>query len=422
MRRNHVPSTSWRAVLFLSLSFVCAGTVRGDWNWSGWRGLSQNGHSAETGLPVEWDDGSVTWKTPLKGEGQSSPVIWGEWIFLTSAVDKGAQRVVMCLDRNDGQILWEKVAWTGTPERSHGLNGWASATCVTDGEHVYAFFGKGRIHCYTLKGNHVWSKDLGPFVSPWGTAACPVLVGNLIIQNCDADADAYIVGLDKKTGKQIWKTKRDDARGWSSPILVNAAGRDEVVVNGDKGVRAYNPKTGKELWFCKGFNGRGSPTVTLSEAGLVHVINGLRGDIYAIKPGGNGDVTGTHMAWHTPRGGGRDLPSPIAVGNYLFGLTKSGILTCYDTQSGKELWKARLEESSSYTSSPIAYQGIAFFTDVKGHTTAVKPGKQFNAVARNELSGVRELFRASPTPSDGQIFLRSNKTLYCIGKRKAAAK
>jgi outer membrane protein assembly factor BamB len=267
--------------------------VEAEGDWPRWRGPQGDGHSRETGLRVEWSKDSVTWKTRLKGEGHSSPVVQGERIFLTTALDEGRQRMVVCLDRNDGRILWEQIAWTGEPEPTHKMTGWAAATCVTDGERVYAFFGRGGLHCYTVDGEHVWSKDLGVFEGPWGTAASPVIVGDLVIQNCDADRDAYIIALDKRTGRVVWKTDREDYRGWSTPVLIQADERDELVLNGHTGVRAYDPETGRELWYCAGFAGRGEPTATPAH-GLLYMVNGLRGNVYAVRPGGNGTVTTTH--------------------------------------------------------------------------------------------------------------------------------
>src|SRR5688572_21450381 len=261
----------------------------GETNWPRWRGPQQNGHSTDTDLPVSWSAENIVWKSQLPGSGQSSPVIWGDRIFLTSALNKGAERIVFCVERSSGKILWQQTAWKGPPEASHVMNGWASATCVTDGEIVVAFFGRGGIHAYTVEGKPLWSHDLGKFEGPWGTSACPIIVDDLVVQNCDADVDANIVAFNKRTGEQVWKTKRRDHRGWSTPIVVNAGTRREIVLNGDEGVQAYDPVTGRDLWFCKGFNGRGEPTVTPAGE-LLCVVNGKSGDFYAVRPGGQGDV------------------------------------------------------------------------------------------------------------------------------------
>jgi hypothetical protein len=409
--------------LFLLIPTLTGTASAADWNWPQWRGPQQDGHTQETGLPTKWDDSSVVWKTPLKGEGQSSPVVWGERVFLTQSRNRGRQRVVLCINRNDGRILWEKIAWTGDPEPTHNMNGHASSTPVTDGKHVYAFFGKGGgLFCYTVDGSLVWNKELGPFKGPWGTAASPMLHGNHVIVNGDADADSFLAAFDKTTGKEIWKVKREDKRGWSSPILVKTNGREEIVINGHSAVRGYDPKTGKELWRVKSFNGRGSPTVTPGNNGLIFVLNGLRGDFYAVKPGGSGDVTETHMAWHTPRGGGRDLPSPIVIGKYVLAINmRNAVITNYDAASGKELYKVRVG-TPQYTATPISYDGLALFLNEGGEALLVKPGPKLNVVSRNRITAGAddEIFRGSIAPSDGQLFLRSTKALYCVGKRKTA--
>ena len=401
---------------------VSASTTQADSNWPAWRGPYANGHSREKGLPERWTEESAAWKTPLKGWGQSSPVIWGDWIFLTTALEKGRRRVVLCVDRKTGKIEWEKVAWTGDPEPSHKMNGWASATCATDGERVYAFFGRGGgLHCYTLEGEHVWSRALGHFESPWGTAACPVLVGDLVIQNCDAEKEARLVALDKKTGKEVWSTRREPLRGWSTPVLIGAGGRKELVLNGHTGVIAYGPDTGEELWFCRCPAGRGTPTVTPAN-GLLYVISGLSGGgFYAIKPGGSGDVTGSHRLWITKRRG-RDTPSPIVIGKTVLIVSlRPDVLTAYDAATGKEKWARRVGSPAS--ASPLSYNGLAFFVLESGETVVVDPASEEKIVARNTIGAADgEIFRASITPSDGQLFIRSNRTLYCIGKRKSGGK
>ncbi len=189
------------ATILLANLLLGPSATRGESNWPQWRGPHQDGHSSETDLPVKWSPENVLWKMQLPGIGQSSPIIWGDRIFLTSALENGKQRLVFCVDRKTGKILWQQTAWKGQPEKSHVMNGWASASCVTDGEIVVAFFGVAGIHAYTLDGKPLWSRDLGKFEGPWGTAACPIIVDNLVIQNCDADTDACLVALDKKTGQ-----------------------------------------------------------------------------------------------------------------------------------------------------------------------------------------------------------------------------
>jgi outer membrane protein assembly factor BamB len=392
---------------------VAAMALGAETNWPRWRGPDGNGHSSETDLPVKWSAENIVWQTTLPGIGQSSPIVWGDRTFLTAALKDGHERLVLCVDRKSGKLLWQQSAWKGEPGPVHRMNGWASASCVTDGQIVVAFFGRGGIHAYDVEGKHLWSRDLGPFAGPWGTSACPILVDDMVVQNGDADENAFIVALDKQTGKDIWRTKRRDHRGWSTPIVVNAGGRREIVVNGHEGVQAYDPASGRELWFCKSFSGRGEPTVTPA-GDLLCVVNGLSGDIYSVRPGGNGDVTATHMPWHTPRRGGRDCPSPIVVGKYIIVCDMGGVVTCYDAEDGHVIWKDRLP--GKFSGSPIAAGGLVYFLNETGKTIVIKPGPALEIVAENDLApGKDEIFRASPTPDDGQFLLRSTSVLYCVG-------
>lgn len=402
----------------LSVAAVLGSTLPGltaDSNWPQYRGPHWDGHAVESGAPTQWDARSVVWKTTLKGRGQSSPVIWGDRIFLTTALENGKQRVVLCVNRKDGKVLWEQVAWTGMPEKTHTMNGWATPTCATDGERVYAFFGRGGLHAYTVEGKPAWSRDLGSFEGPWGTAASPMLVGDVLVVNCDAERDAYLLAVDRKTGKNVWKTPREvpERGGWSTPVLVPAGDKQEIVVNGANATTGYDPASGAVLWTCKSFAGRGEPTATPGH-GLVFMVNGLKGDMYAVRPGGRGNVTSTHMAWHAPRQGGRDQPSPIVVGNYVLVADMTGITTCYAADSGKVYWKERLE--GKFSSSPIAVDGRAYFQNEAGTTYVIEPGPSMKLVGRNKLDApLSEEFRACLTPSAGQMFARSDRVLYCIG-------
>ena len=402
-------------ISIIVLTILTNASLAGQPQWPQWRGPHGTGHSSETGLPVRWDPSAVVWKTPLKGNGQSSPVIWNDRIFLTSALEKGKKRLVMCLSAKDGKILWEKEAWSGKPEPAHKLNGWASSTCVTDGERVYASFGKAGLHCYTVDGEHLWSKELGEFLSKnkRGTAASLVLTDDMVIFNGDSESDPYLFGIDKLSGKTMWKTKRPATEGYSSPIIIDTGKRKEIVLNGHYFVAGYDPKTGDELWKCKSFIGRGEPVPAFAD-GILFVVNGQAKDVYAVRPGGKGDVTKTHMVWHTPRRSGRDQPSPIVVNGFLVVSNIAGLATCYDVTDGKPLWTARISNDKIY-SSPVAAEGKVYFLNEAGETIVLEPGKEKKIVAQNQVTKTdAELFRASPIPYRGHFFLRSQTQLYCV--------
>lgn len=389
--------------------------------WQGWRGPQQNGHSTDTSLPAAWTPDNVRWRAELPGEGQSCPVFVGDRVFLTAAEDDGRKRLLLCLDTKTGEEVWREVVWTGEPEPTHDMNGWASATCATDGSRVYAFFGHGGgLFCYSVDGKKLWNQPLGGFAGPWGTAASPVLVGDLVIQNCDADEDAALAAFHKVTGELIWKTDRENYRGWSTPVLLTVNGRQELILNGHTGVRAYDPGTGKELWYCEGFSGRGSPTVTPA-AGLVHAVCGLRGDTYAVRPGGDGNVTNTHRAWHAPRKTARDLPSPIVLGDQSLVMDMMrATLTSYDIETGRELWRNRVAEAGRVgrmCASPVAWNDTAYFVSESGTTFGISAGATMKLVSENQVnSQPREIFRTSIIPNDGRLYLRSHTALYCIEK------
>lgn len=387
--------------------------------WRGWRGPQQNGHSTDSSLPESWTPEDVKWRVDLPGEGQSCPVFVGDRMFLTAAEDSGRKRLVICLDSTTGKVVWSDVAWTGDPEPTHNMNGWASATCATDGSRVYAFFGHGGgLFCYSVDGKQLWNQNLGAFAGPWGTAASPVLVEDMVIQNCDSDENAYLAAFHKVTGEPIWKTDREDYRGWSTPILLTVNGRQELILNGHTGVRAYDPATGKELWYCEGFSGRGSPTVTPA-GGLVHAVCGLRGDTYAVRPGGDGNVTDTHRVWHSPRKAARDLPSPIVLDEQSFVMDMMrATLTSYDIETGRELWRERVADAGRVgrmCASPVAWNNTAYFVSESGTTFGIGAGRGMKPVSENSVnSSPGEIFRTSIIPHKGKLYLRSNRAIYCI--------
>lgn len=390
-------------------------TVEAAQPWPQWRGPHGDGRVTEETPPLIWSPENIAWKVNTPGVGQSSPVIWDDRIFLTSSEKDGAERLVFALNRRDGKLLWKQTAWTGAPEPSHKMNGWASATCATDGERVYAFFGRGGgLFCYSRDGEKLWDLPLGEFPSPWGTAACPIVVGNLVLQNCDAEGSAKFIGVDKLTGKIIWSTPRENQRGWSTPLIVPFGGKTQAVLNGHTGTRCYDVDTGKELWFCPGFNGRGEPTITPDDAGNFFAVNGLVGDVYAIRNGGHGDVSKTHRLWHTPRKTGRDLPSPAVVGTHLLVMAMKGILTCYDTTNGSIEWDERV--GGNYSASPVVADNKALFVAEDGEVLVIDPVATPHLIRRNIINPAEnEIFRASLAAHNGQWLLRSDRVLYCLG-------
>lgn len=409
----------FRSTLLLTLGLSVSFPAQAEEHWPRFRGPTGRGHSEATEAPLLWNAESVVWKTELKGEGQSSPVNWGDRIFLTGASEDGRERYVFCVRRTDGELLWERTIRSETPETPHQMNGYATPTCATDGETVVAFFGPAGIHAFDLEGEKRWSRDLGAFPGPWGVGASPVIVDGMVIQNCDREGASMLIALNVETGETAWETKREPKPrgGWSTPIVIEWEGKRELVLNGELGVRGYDPESGEELWFCQGFNGRGTPVPDFGD-GRLHVVNGKRGDTYAVRPGGRGDVTETHRLWHTPRRIGRDLPSPAVVDGHLIVISMSGTAACYEAETGRLLWEEKLGVKGQFAASPLVLRGhVLIPNEYGGGTVVIKPGPEFEVVAVNELgTEVDEIFRATLAPIQGQIFARSLSVLYCIGE------
>ncbi len=400
------------AAFALSTGELCA-----DENWSQFRGPNGWGHAETKDVPEKWSASSVAWSTDLKGRGQSSPVIHGGKMFLTGASEDGSDRYVFCLDTKTGKELWSKTIPSSKPDSAHKMNSRATPSCATDGEIVVAFFGPGGMHAFDYDGNPKWSLDLGDFPGSWGTAASPIIVGEVVVQNCDATGPSRLVAIGLKDGKIKWETAREDKPkgGWSTPIVIEYDGKKEIVLNGEFGVRAYDPATGKENWFCKGFTGRGAPMPAFSN-GLLYVVNGKPGDTYCVKPGGSGDVTDTHMVWHAARKGGRDLPSPVVVGDFVFVSSMSGVASCYEAKTGKLLWADRIAEGVEFAAAPLVANGLVYIQAVQGgKTVVIRPGATMDVVAENELGAESdEIFRATLTPVQGHVFARSQSKVYCL--------
>ncbi|MCA9266922.1 MAG: PQQ-binding-like beta-propeller repeat protein [Planctomycetales bacterium] len=407
------------AALYLSRAGIAA---EQDANWPRFGGPLGDFHTSDTALPTEWDAGKIVWRTSLGGFGQSSPVIWNDQIFLTTseqAADGKVARQVMCVNRKDGKIAWKTEVAVGGGETIHKMNSFATGTCATDGQRVVAYFGPGGLHCLDMQGKIQWSLDLVKPTGPFGFGASPIILGDMVIQNCDAEGPSSLIAVNKNTGETIWRTARKDMPkgGWSTPILIDAGQRKELILNGEFGVHGYNPETGEDLWSCQSFNGRGTPVPAWTH-GLLITVNGKPGDLYAVKPGGSGDVTKTHMAWHTARGGARDLPSPVAAGDFCFVVNMAGVGSMYDVASGKELWRERV--GGNFSATPLVANGLIYAMDEEGSTLVIRPGAKLDVVAKNRIGDIGDqIFFFLSTPSQGRLLLRSDSTLYCIGSGEA---
>ena len=383
-------------------------------DWRAFRGPTGMGVT-EQKIPASWNEDSITWKRSIPGEGQSSVVEAGNKIFLTASENSGNKRSLLCFSKDKGKLLWQKSISYKGEESSHRMNGWCTPTPATEGNRVVAFFGPAGMHCFDTDGKKIWELQLGDFPGNWGAAASPIIINGIVYQNCDSMGPSRLIAISLETGKIMWDTPRVEKPrgGWSTPICIGVNNKKQLVVNGEYGVRGYDLSNGNELWFCKGFNGRGSP-VPFFGKGLLYVVNGKPGDLYAVSPNGLGDVTNSHLKWHAKRNGGRDLPSPAMLNDLVLVTSMSGIVTCYDAKSGKTHWIDRLQ--GAFSGSPIVSDNYYYIQSESGTTYVIKPNKNnLEVISKNQLSSnLEEIFRATLSPIDGKIYTRSNSKLYCI--------
>lgn len=405
-----------KAVLFVLFAFHLTVFVSAN-NWPRFLGPTGRSISDARDLPVKFSDANVEWKVALPEIGQSSPIIWEDDVFITSSKEDESERYVYCIDKKSGKIKWTYTVPNDRDERRHSLNTPATASCVTDGQVVVAFFGPAGLHCLDRQGKKLWSKDLGAFEGVFGTAASPIIYKDMVIQNCDAVGPSDLKAFDINTGKLVWETKRMDKPkgGWGTPFVIETSKREEMILNGEFGVQSYNPSNGDKYWFCTNFNGRGSPTPAYSDDTL-YVVSGKPGDIYAVKTNGSGNVS-DKMLWHTPRSRGRDLPSPMLMGEYLLVVNMKGALTCYQAKSGEVLWVEQMPRDD-YIASPLIAQGMLYIIGESGRVSVIKPGPKYELVVESQLTPEdrKEVFRSSIGVSDQKFFIRSSKYLYCVKK------
>ena len=385
--------------------------------WPRWRGPSGQGVAEGTGYPDRWSGTqNVLWRTPVPGRGHSSPIVWGDRIFLTTAYRDGRVSVV-AFRRSDGRLLWEAFGPDRTPEHIHQKNSHASATPTTDGRWVYAWFGNKGLMAVDFDGRVIWHRSLGTFSNYHGTASSPLLYKDRLILFQDhgggTNGGAFVAALDARTGRTIWRTGRTGTVGWSTPIAIQAFDHDEIIVSSQKRVHAYDPDTGQELWTCRGNLFEVIPTPVVGH-GLLFCSSGRAGPTLAIRPGGTGDVTATHIAWQSPRGS-PFVPSPLLYGDYLYIVNDmASIATCFEAVTGKLMWQGRLGVATreGFSASPVGVDGKVFFTNDDGETFVLRAGPTFELLHVNRLNAG---ILASPALVDGRWYFRTDRELLAIG-------
>jgi outer membrane protein assembly factor BamB len=384
--------------------------------WPRWRGPSGQGIVNNGAYPDRWSarDG-VAWKVQVPGRGNSSPIVWGDRIFVTTAHDGGRRLSVLAFRRQDGARLWETFAPQSEVEHAHQKNGNASATAVTDGQRVYASFGAQGLLATDLQGTTVWHAPVGRLGNYHGSAGSPVLYKDMVIIYHDGGAGAsFVAAFDTRTGKVRWRTPRSETVGWGTPVVLRVGARDELVVSSQRTVYGYDPSNGRELWRVSGLGFEVVPTPVVGH-GLVFCSSGRAGPTLAIRPGGDGDVTSTHVAWSTPKGS-PFVPSGILVGDVLYLVNDmQSIVTAYEARTGAVLFQGRLgvARREGFSASPVAVNDKVFLTNDDGETFVLQAGREFKLLHVNSLD---EPTLASPALVDGRWYFRTTSSLVAIGK------
>ncbi|MDP6580181.1 MAG: PQQ-binding-like beta-propeller repeat protein [Vicinamibacterales bacterium] len=426
MLRTHRPGSLLLALAILAATPAASigqddggvGMVRpegdGERYWPRWRGPSGQGVVEETGFPDTWSDTSnVLWKTSVPGSGHSSPIVWNDRIFLTTSRNGGRRVSILSFRRSDGALLWETDAPEGRAEYVHGKNSPAAATATTDGERVYASFGSRGMLAVDFDGNIVWHRDLGRIDNYHGPAGSPLLYRDTVIIYQDQNGGAFVIALDTRTGETRWRTDRSASVGWGTPIAVTVGDHDELIVSSQRQVQSYDPVSGEELWSCGGNLFEVIPTPVVGH-GLIFCASGRAGPTLAIRPGGRGDVSDTHVAWKTTRGS-PFVPSPVVYGDYLYQLNDmSSIVTCLNAKTGETVWQERLgrPRREGISASPVVVDDKLFVTNDDGETFVLKTGPEFELLHINDI-GARTL--ASPALVDGIWYIRTSQELFAIG-------
>jgi outer membrane protein assembly factor BamB len=404
-------------------------------NWPAWRGPTGQGHSAEKDLPLTWSaKDNVRWKVKLPDTGNSTPVIWGNRIFLTQASDKdwppkgnnggpakARKRSLLCFDRADGKVLWQKDVIHDEIEYTHPTSPYCAASPATDGQRVVVSHGSAGMHCYDFSGKELWKYDLGKLEHVWGNASSPVLYKDLVILWAGPGERQFLVAVDKNTGQKVWQ--HDEPGGadgikdktwigsWSTPIVAKVGGQDQLILGVPKLLKGFDPATGKELWSCAGM-GNLVYTSPLYADGIAVAMSGFHQPALAVKLGGTGDITKDRL-WHHAKPNPQRIGTGVIVDGHLYMMSANGIPQCFDIKTGDELWKVKDRSGGDAWGSMVHAAGRLYITMRNGATLVLAASPVYQELATNNIGN--EHTDASIVPSDGELFIRSYKHLWCIG-------
>lgn len=409
-------------LLLLAIAFVAAGRgVAIAQGWPEFRGPSAQGHSAERGLPLEWNETrNIAWKAPVPGLGWSTPVVANGRVWLTTAVEqRGVSLRAIAFDAATGKevVNVEVFRIPGNRREINPKNSWASPTPVVDGDRIYVHFGADGTAALSSSGEIIW-KNRFEYQSQHGAGGSPVVYGDLLIFSCDGSDVAFVIALDKHTGKTKWKTNRGFPadQAYTTPLVIRVGDQDQLISVGAFRVRAYEPLTGKEIWRVRYDEGFSNVPRPVFGHGLVFITTGFQQpELLAIRPDGKGDVTKTHIAWSLKRGAPL-TPSPILVGDELYIVNDGGIASCIDARTGAVIWQSRL--GGTYSASPVYADGRLYFPAEQGVTTVIAPGKEGRRLGTNRLEGGH---LASMAVADRSFFMRTDSALYRISERATPA-
>jgi outer membrane protein assembly factor BamB len=403
-------------------------------NWPQWRGPSMNGLSAERNLPIKWTHtDNIAWKLPLPAWSGSTPIVWGDRVFLSVADDlKSAQPInlhLWCVDRSKGTVLWQRPLGGGNhQERKQNMS---SPSPVTDGTGVWVLTGTGVLKAFDLNGNERWTRDIqkdyGRFGLNWGYGSSPLLYGDAlyvqVLHGMRTDDPSYLLRVDKATGKTVWRVERptrarmESPDAYTTPALLRYGNNTEIVVTGGDVITGHDPATGKELWRADGLNPEndGNYRIVASPVTLGDLIIAPTRErpMMVLKAGGRGDVSRSHVLWTF--GSGPDVPTPVTDGTYVYVVNDRGIMFCLEARTGKEIYGRQRLRPGTYSGSPVLADGKIYVTNEDGVTSVVKAGPAFEVLAENDFD---DYTLSSPAISEGQIFIRTAKALWCIGSRR----